>query len=249
MQTFAGIVWYDRGILNTSFGPRPHRRETGRGFLLGVLTGDALGFDGMAATLITVVCAECGSAAEKPLGEVKRSLRLGRRLFCSRTCSAKASNKLRKAQTVTMDCPTCGTGFESTTRNRAKRYCSRSCASRGSVTPKRRSAQKRAGREHAANLKVAAALKSRECWKYSALSDYLGDRAHEFEFELMGRVFDLALFDTKVLVEFDGPDHRSEETKKNDSKKEQLAKKWGWIVKRRTVRPSTAIDPVTLVGL
>jgi len=199
-------------------------------------------------TMETIECASCGQSVEKPLGEVTRSKKLGRPMFCGLSCSATHRNATRKAREFEMTCE-CGEVFTTTTRNKAKRHCSRSCASRFSMTRRRRSAQRAAGKKHKQNLDTAKAMRSREAWKYSLLREELGDRPHEFEFELGGRIFDLALLDTKMLVEFDGPSHREGRQRMEDGAKDKLAAKLGWRVVRREVKRATVIHPSTIEDL
>ncbi len=150
-----------------------------------------------------------------------------------------------------MACPTCGVTFETSTHNKAKRHCSRSCASKGSMTEGRRAAQRAAGLEHAKNLiaSTAETLKLREAWKYAPLKEALRGRPHEFEYPLEGYVFDLALFDVKILVEFDGPYHSWTEQRVVDADKERVANEHGFKVERRRVAQASVILPETLRGL
>jgi very-short-patch-repair endonuclease len=118
------------------------------------------------------------------------------------------------------------------------------------MSDERRAAQAAAGVAHRANLiKPAEALRRREAWKYAELELALVGRDYAFEFELEGRVFDLALLDEKVLVEFDGPDHSGEKQHLDDQQKERIAEAAGFIVVRRQVVPSTVIGVETLEGL
>lgn len=100
-------------------------------------------------------------------------------------------------------------------------------------------------------LTAAETLKRREGWKYAALREMLtaAQREFEFEFELGDRVFDLALLDTRVLVEFDGPYHAGDTQLADDADKEQAARAAGFIVIHRQVLPAVVIDPQTLRGL
>ena len=157
--------------------------------------------------LVEISCAFCREKVDKPAGEVKRSRKRSRPLFCSRSCSAKAANAPRKAVEITKACPTCGKTFRSSTHAKAATYCSRSCASKGSMSESRRAAQRAGGKKAAGNLlPLAEVLKRREAWKYVDLQEVLisSRRAFEFEYAVGGYVFDLALLDEKVLVEFDG---------------------------------------------
>jgi len=93
------------------------------------------------------------------------------------------------------------------------------------------------------------ALKKREAWKYDLVKQALGTRPHEFEHRVGKYIFDLALLDTKVLVEFDGGDHNQPFQKRLDAKKDQATKKKGFLIVRRPVASVTVIDPSTIEGL
>lgn len=201
------------------------------------------------AQMWQVRCDGCGAQVNKPAGEVRRAQKLGRRLFCSRSCTAKTANAPKRAQPLTMTCP-CGQTFQTSTHNKAKRHCSRACASTYSMTEARREAASAAGKRHSKNLcSPSEALRRREGWKYAALAQALGDRPHQFEFELDSFVFDLALLDTKVLVEFDGPDHQDKPTRERDAIKLKVAKRAGWRLERRAVRRLAIIHPESIEGL
>jgi very-short-patch-repair endonuclease len=98
-------------------------------------------------------------------------------------------------------------------------------------------------------LTSAEALKLRERWKYVALEAALQGRVYEFEYQLGEYVFDLALLDARVLVEFDGPYHAYGNQPRVDAAKEQAAEEAGFIVVRRVVQPTTVISPATVRGL
>lgn len=200
---------------------------------------------------VAVSCWRCGAEVFKESGEVNRARRLGRNLFCSLSCVAQYANGPRQSRTLAMACPTCGVTFETSTHNKAKRHCSRSCASKGSMTEGRRAAQRAAGLEHAKNLMASTAevLKRREAWKYAPLEEALRDRPHEFEYQLGKYVFDLALFDTNVLVEFDGPYHDWTKQREVDRDKERVAAQHGFTIERRRVQQAAVISPATLSGL
>jgi very-short-patch-repair endonuclease len=198
---------------------------------------------------IDVPCDGCGKIVGKPAGEVTRSHKLGRRLFCTRSCCATTINTPKRSKTFEMSCK-CGNRFITSTRRRASRYCSRSCASRFSVTETRRAAARKAGRDNKQNLiPTSDLLKKREAWKYTLLRESLGDRAHEFEFGLGRYIYDLALFDTKTIVEFDGPDHNCKEVKRQDTIKASAAEELGWRVERRKVKRASVIHPDVLKDL
>jgi very-short-patch-repair endonuclease len=87
-------------------------------------------------------------------------------------------------------------------------------------------------------------LKKREGWKYTALKERLGNTAHEFEYELGGRVFDLALFGSRTLVEFDGPYHLSTAAQRlDDAAKGALAAQAGWSLRRIPTASNVVINP------
>jgi very-short-patch-repair endonuclease len=99
-------------------------------------------------------------------------------------------------------------------------------------------------------ISVSETLKLREEWKYTKLAEFLnaGKRKFEFEFEIDGAVFDLVLFDTHVLVEFDGDYHRGQQLLV-DHEKEEKARRAGFVIVRRKTPPSVVVDPSVLGGL
>jgi len=114
----------------------------------------------------------------------------------------------------------------------------------------RRESQRQAGLEHSNNLlSQSEVLKRREGWKYAALERVLEGRDYEFEYGLGGYVFDLALLDVGVLVEFDGPYHEQGEQPDVDEVKDTVAERNGFVVVRRAVQPATVISPTTIQGL
>ncbi len=117
------------------------------------------------------------------------------------------------------------------------------------MNEERREAQRVAGQESANLLSPAEMLQKREAWKYAALKQTLLGRPHEFEYELEGFVFDLALLDTKVLVEFDGPYHERKAQQQQDAVKEEAATRNGFWLVRRRVLPAVVIGPATLEGM
>lgn len=201
--------------------------------------------------LVEIICVGCGKTVQKPVGEVIRSRKLGRRLFCSCSCAATTGNLSKRSVEVVKTCPVCGVSFKSSTGRRAKSFCSRSCASKGSMNEDRREAQRQAGREKIQNLlSPAETLRLRESWKYTALREVLSEngRDFEFEYELGEYVFDLALLDTRVVVEFDGDYHRGQQIQVDDLK-DRAAMDAGFTVVRRAVEVASVISPVVLRGL
>lgn len=201
-------------------------------------------------SVVTIKCKRCGAPAPKDAREVKRSLKLARPMYCTQQCASIASNASIKAPTVERTCP-CGNVFTATTKVRSSDHCSRGCASRYSVTDFRRERARITG---AANSKMtfltsADVLKRREHWKYARLRKVLRSRVHEFEFPLDGYVFDLALLDARILVEFDGPYHATGKQVDVDAAKDAVARANDFTIVRRTVPKSTVISPRTIAGL
>ena len=198
---------------------------------------------------ITIECMECGSSAQKEAGEVNRSIRLGRNIFCSLECAGTNSNRAKKCPEIKVKCPVCGIMFVTSTKKRAKRFCSGSCASKGSMTEGRRNAQRKSGYENLRNLiSPAEALKRREAWKYVALKESLSGERHEFEYEIGSFVFDLVLFDRGIVVEFDGNYHSGKQLT-IDAEKDKIAAENGFSVVRVKTRGVSVIDPVVIENL
>lgn len=200
---------------------------------------------------VEIECALCGKGRCIPEKEYNRQRRKGRiDFYCSLSCAAKRGNIPRKNSEVTRHCKHCGKPFISSTAKRGAIFCSRSCASAGSVTSLRREHARRIGHNlpHTTE-QVANSLRNREGWKYIKLGAKLLSQGirHQFEFPLDGAgIFDLVLFDLKLLVEFDGPYHRSGAQKEEDEKKNRAGEREGWkVVRIETpigVIPSTILD-------
>ena len=198
---------------------------------------------------VTITCPVCGKQVDKPKGEYNRRVRLGKVMYCSNSCGAKVSNAKIRAKEVVRECPVCGVKFVSSTKKRGAVFCSRGCASRGSVTEYRYNRAVKTGKRNVKNLCTPTdALKKREAWKYILLKKHLQDRPHEFEFQLGKWVFDLALLDINVLVEFDGIYHRSSQLK-IDAEKDTYANENGFLVVRRATEVCCVLDPAVLEGL
>ncbi len=203
---------------------------------------------------VTINCAWCGAPKDIQRGEHRRQQRKGRvDFFCSLSCSAKRGNVTRQNCEVTKTCPHCGDEFKSTSSVKAATFCSRSCASAGSVTEKRRSRAQEVGPENLrpgieTNAKV---LRAREGWKYVKVAACLLKEGvtHQFEYPIEGvGIFDLALLDLKTLVEFDGPHHQEKAHAAADKEKDRKAEHKGWTVARVStdigVIPVSAIEEV-----
>ena len=194
-------------------------------------------------------CATCRKASEKPDKEIRRQMKCGRTLFyCSRGCSPK-----RRAQPVQRICPVCRKSFQSWNRKKAARFCSRACASAGSVTPLRHERARAVGLAAAHRLRhdvslIASGLRSREARRYARVEKILVDGGieHQFEFPLGRYIYDLCLFGRKLLVEFDGKYHLSQRQRLVDAQKEASAARLGWMVKRLAVNQGEVIPPEVL---
>jgi very-short-patch-repair endonuclease len=115
----------------------------------------------------------------------------------------------------------------------------------------RRAAQRLGGLANTQNLLTPAeALRRREAQKYELLSVDLTERSirHQFEYPMEDSVFDLALPDHRILVEFDGPYHRDEATTARDHFKDRLAHRHGWAV-LRLLTPPGILGPDVLCAL
>lgn len=194
---------------------------------------------------IDISCAQCGAIVTKPLNEHTRSTKKGMKMFCNNNCGAVFSNASRTMPDEESSCELCSALF---TRRRLSgqwtRFCSPSCASKGSYNEARQDVTRRMiatglGRK---NLQAPhLTLKAREAWKYTELAAGLVGVAHEFEFPLGKSVYDLALFATKTLVEFDGADHNTTMQSWKDRLKDIRAKDAGYSVVRIQVKAATVI--------
>ena len=201
---------------------------------------------------IEISCEVCEKKFMRQIGEINRSAKVGRGSFCSRTCAAISNNAPKRAKEIVKTCPFCGVRFASSTHNKAASFCSKSCAAKCSETQARNDARRRNGLlgNGLANLiSTAEMLKRREAWKYELLKPLLLGRDYEFEFQLGDYVFDLALKDTKVLVEFDGHYHSVPAQQEADGVKAATAEAAGFKVIRRFTETARVIAPSTINGL
>lgn len=206
---------------------------------------------------IEITCALCGKKVNKPLSEIKRQQKRGRtNFFCCLSCAAKWHNKNKVKPIVKKVCPVCGKEFTTSTAvKKDKTFCSRGCASKGSVTEYRRNKARLVGIALAKKypLDIHALkrfMESREGHKYANLKEYFESKLvpYEFEFILENKLFDLALPSINTLVEFDGAEHRchSGECYENDIIKNQLAEKHNWKLVRIPVQ-SNKVIPVECI--
>lgn len=191
-------------------------------------------------TGIELNCGFCAKTFTGKKAEITRQQRKGRsEFFCCQSCAAHASNLARKSIPVLKICQQCASSFASTTSVKAAQFfCSRSCASKGSVTEYRRQRAREIGKLNAYAVTSpdshAKALASREGWKYVELAVWLicQDIDHKFEYPVDCWVFDLALPKLKVFVEFDGKYHENAQQKELDTAKDRSAQFIGWRVIR-----------------
>jgi len=96
----------------------------------------------------------------------------------------------------------------------------------------------------------ASALRSRESWKYTVLRGYLEsiDLHFQFEYHLPDTpyIYDLALLDSMILVEFDGEYHNYPARREKDLKKDEAAYQSGWRLVRVPVSMNQVIDSALL---
>lgn len=206
------------------------------------------------ATMIKLKCAnkDCGKEFEKPLGEVNRRIKLGSTdFYCCSKC-AGANNKKRTHPIIKKICPVCGKEFETKSGAKEATFCSRSCASKGSVNDARRNAGKYSA---SINFKsdthspehIQLLLKQREAWKYIEIKKLLEFLEEPFEFEYLidKYIYDLALTNRHIFIEFDGPEHKY----LNENDKENVALQNGWTIVRHTVQPNEVIKPDFLYSI
>jgi very-short-patch-repair endonuclease len=187
--------------------------------------------------LVDLNCPACKEDFKKEQKEITRQLKKGRKnFFCSLNCAAIFREEER-IEILFKVCPECKTEFQvQNTVKKNKTFCSRGCASSGSMTEFRLNKAKETGkssflfRNGNTVENIAKRLKTREGWKYNLLKDYLevNNIAHEFEFIIENSIYDLVLFDLKIVIEFDGPYHAFID----DDHKTQLAINNGWTIHR-----------------
>lgn len=198
---------------------------------------------------VEIVCPACGVVAVKPTKEFNRSTKLGRRMYCSYACFSSTVNAARKIPDQERLCAYCAIPFITSGGAKSARFCSRSCASRGSVTTRRRRSARSLAKQNFIPATVDSAarvLKQREAWRYRKLKTELKKRSSKFEFEyvLDGRVFDLALFDQGILVEFDGPYHSWSVIAKKDLEKDRIAERNGYRLLRYRTSTTEEIEAI-----
>jgi len=195
-----------------------------------------------------IICTWCEKESEKPDREIKRQLKKGRTIFfCCISHVAKYYNLRKKNHPIKKNCKLCGIEFPTVTGSKERDFCSRSHASKGSMTELRKRVYKDVSHKSRENLiSVDETLRKRENWKYKKIIELL-DRnniKYEFEYRIKPYIYDLALFEKKIFIEFDGKYHFTEkEQKQTDRKKDELARKNNWKIIRIPVQTNVIIDP------
>ena len=208
----------------------------------------------MGATMIRIKCPICGKEFEKVGYEVTRQIKKNpnTQFYCGPVCATIGAHEKQKNPNVTKTCPVCGKLFVTKSGAKESTFCSRSCASAGSVTEARRNAGRKAAEinftpETHTIQNMQYILKQREAWKYLLIKNVLDFLGIQYEFEcIVGNyIYDLALFDKKLLVEFDGPDHNYD----NNYAKNINAGVNYWNILRISVEPAQIINPSFLLQL
>jgi very-short-patch-repair endonuclease len=210
--------------------------------------------------MVWVNCAYCDKLFDKETKEYNRKIKKGKtKFYCDNVCSG--FNQPNGIPTIeTKECEYCHTPFTinaNIAKDRKLRFCSRECASAGSVTECRRAAASIAGKKTGTKnclgnfISTAETLRIREAPKYKEIESYLQTIGinHMFEMPLDKFVFDLCLLDQKLLIEFDGPYHKETETQKiTDADKNQCARSHGYQITRIPTPvgfiPLSSITPV-----
>lgn len=210
---------------------------------------------------VTIICEWCRKEKNIPKGEYKRKVNLGTKFFCGLSCSAKHRNNLLGKAPIYGEkiCKCCKKPFTAHLNiKKSPRFCSRSCASLGSVTEKRREAARLSGKQSSTSnfniVNTAKGLRSRESWKYENIEKFLiskglengTDFIFEFPLEEINYVYDIAFPRKKLLVELDGDYHFSESQLPSDIDKEEKARSLGWAVTRLETKTNCIIGSSSL---
>lgn len=178
-------------------------------------------------------CATCGVTFKVRRAEWDRRIRDGAtRFFCCLSHAAIAANASRKAKVIDKICPVCKSTFSTKANKHESTFCSRSCASKGSVTDLRRAGARRGGSKTTTTDAVRM-IRALEMRKYAALQEYLDIKGVEyiFEFCLEKYIYDL-LIKPNILIEFDSYYHLEKTVKQKDTLKETFALERGFKIYR-----------------
>lgn len=194
--------------------------------------------------MIKIKCSNCGEYFYKDKSEYDRQIRKGKsNFYCSPKCVAIGTHVGKSNPMITKICPYCGKLFLTKTGSKEATFCSRECASSGSVTDKRRIRAKEISKNNFTYgiSHTQKILKTREAWKYKEIKEILDkyNEKYEFEYIIEDFIYDLALLNRKIIFEFDGPDHKY----LDETNKTKVANKNNWLLIRQKVMPNTVIDP------
>ncbi len=190
---------------------------------------------------ISLTCCHCQKVFQKYIGEYNRQLRekgANAKFYCSFNCNGQS----RVKAAVKKICK-CGNEFETRTDSN---HCSTRCASFFSMTPSRLAAITSASSGTRFQSKVvteanASALRSREWSKYTSVDSYLLCHEYNYQFEYLlpgtNFIYDLVIFDKKLLIEFDEIYHKNNVAA--DEIKTAAAKQQGWKLYRIDVSNNT----------
>lgn len=208
----------------------------------------------MAISMTELKCPICGIKFQKYTKEITRQIKKNpnTQFYCSKDCANIGVHEKQRNPIISKVCPVCGNYFSTKSGAKESTFCSRSCASKGSVNEARRAAGRYSAAlnftpETQSVYTIQKILKNREAWKYAEIKIVLDFLKYQYEFEyLLGNyIYDLALFDKGILVEFDGPEHkRYDETDKINN-----AINNGWYLVKINVILNTIINPEFIYGL
>lgn len=211
--------------------------------------------------MVSLVCVVCDKAFEKQKKEFVRQVKNGRNekdFCCGPKCGSIFANKDNKLPIIKIkkNCEFCKKEFTQKVKqgHEGRKFCKSSCASSGSVTEKRRAMAKISGKRNSAitmhsimGVEIRAkGLRKREAWKYKKIQAALNKKGVNFisEYPLIGTkyIFDLALVDSKIFIEFDSKYHKNKRQLPVDEDKEKMAKEHGWAVIRKSMQSGKAVD-------
>lgn len=202
---------------------------------------------------IDLTCNNCGKLYKESISYYEDMVKRGRQHnFCSIKCGNIYINNSRRKERkiIQKQCPTCGSLFECTVvpsytgkNNVIKEgriFCSRGCASKGSVTNYRR---EKARTTAITNKKwtsrwcaqhMSEGMKTREGWRYKVVQEELSSLGllSDFEVPIGNFIYDLVLEDDRIIIEFDEDYHCDQKQKETDTAKTNYATSLGYKVFR-----------------
>lgn len=202
-----------------------------------------------------IICANCGKSHIIDLGEYNYQIRRGRKnFFCSGKCAAIFNNQKNKKLIIQKACEHCGVVFDCKSPY-TKRFCSRSCASAGSITDKRLAGNRKGGLNSSTSFNIFSAqhsLKHREAWKYVEIKQLLDTLHLEHEFEYIvdeKYIFDLFISKWNLLIEFDGDYHLNAKQEEFDNDKSSCALNHGYELVRISTQNNVVISPASIYDI